>query len=323
MLDEAGQVEAELQLLVPKPYRILVVDDQAFIGRVIGLMLASADDLELHHCESATDALQMAYEIRPAVILQDLVMPRMDGLTLVRQYRAAECTKHIPVVVLSSNEEAKTKADAFAAGANDYLVKLPDKIELLARLRYHIRAYVKYLEAELLLRELRRVSSMDGLTGLANRRCFDETIDYEWKRSTREKTPVSLLMVDVDHFKAFNDHYGHQVGDHCLRKVAAAIAGSAMRAADLAARYGGEEFVVILANTDESGALKTARTILQSVCSLAVDHKQSSTANVVTVSIGVATMIPEHPSTPEILIRSADKALYRAKESGRNRVVGQ
>jgi len=321
MLDEIGQLEAELHVLVPRPWRILLVDDQLIIGEAVRRMLVDADDLELHYCKNANDALQMACDVHPAVILQDLVMPEVDGLTVVKQYRATEQTKHTPVIVLSSKEEAKIKAESFATGANDYLVKLPDKVELLARLRYHASAYVKHLEASLLLRELRRLSSMDGLTGLANRRSFDETLAYEWKRSTREKMPLSLLMIDVDHFKNFNDHYGHQAGDDCLKKVAEAMNTTVQRASDLAARYGGEEFVIILANTDNAGAVKVAGTVLQAIRNLNVEHGFSSVANVVTVSIGSATIVPDHSSNPEALIGSADQALYQAKESGRNRVT--
>ncbi len=321
MLDETGQIDAELDLLVPKPYRILLVDDQMIIGEAVRRMLIEADDLELHYCKNGNDALQMAAEIHPAVILQDLVMPEVDGLTLVKQYRASEHAKHTPVIVLSSKEEAKIKAESFATGANDYLVKLPDKVELLARLRYHAEAYVKHLQADLLLRELRRLSSMDGLTGLANRRCFDETLAYEWKRSTREKTPISLLMIDVDHFKDFNDHYGHQAGDDCLIKVAAALGDGVQRASDLAARYGGEEFTIILANTDEPGALKVAQAVLGSISDLNIEHAFSTAGSMVTVSIGTATMVPDHLSNPEALIGAADQALYQAKENGRNRVV--
>jgi len=320
-VEETERIESELQLLVPRPYRILLVDDQAFIGEVMRLMLAGADDLELHYCGNAAEASQMVVDIHPVVILQDLVMPGIDGFTLIGQYRACEIAKHIPVIVLSSHDEAKIKAESFARGANDYLVKLPDKVELLARLRYHANAYVKHLEAGLLLRELGRLSLMDGLTGLANRRCFDKTLAYEWKRSTREKSPISLLMIDVDHFKAFNDLYGHQAGDDCLQQVASMLDETTHRTSDLVARYGGEEFVIMLPNTDHDGALKVAEAIRSAIANMEICHASGCTTTV-TVSIGCETIIPQHLTDGGLLIGAADQALYQAKERGRNRVVG-
>ncbi|PIP02214.1 MAG: diguanylate cyclase response regulator [Zetaproteobacteria bacterium CG12_big_fil_rev_8_21_14_0_65_54_13] len=321
-VEETGRIEAELELLVPRPYRILLVDDQPFIAEVMRLMLAGADDLELHYCGNAAEASQMVVDIHPVVILQDLVMPDVDGLMLIGQYRAIENAKDIPVVVLSAHDEAKIKADSFARGADDYLVKLPDKVELLARLRYHAKAYVKHLEADLLLRELGRLSSLDGLTGLANRRCFDRRLAYEWKRLTREKSSISLLMIDVDHFKAFNDGYGHQAGDDCLQQVASMLNETIHRASDLAARYGGEEFVVMLPNTDLDGGLQVAEIIRRSIAGLEITHASGCISRV-TVSIGCASMTPRHLTDANSLVGAADQALYQAKERGRNRVVGQ
>jgi len=301
--------------------RVLLVDDQTIIHEAVRRMLSDAKDIELHYCGEGGDALRMASEIQPDVILQDLVMPDVDGLMLVKYYRANDKTRNTPIVVLSSRDEAKTKAEAFTAGANDYLVKLPDQIEMLARLRYHAKVHIALLERNAALEELKRVSITDGLTGLYNRRHFDDTLDSEWKRARREQQPLSLVMLDVDHFKKFNDNYGHQAGDDCLVQVANALQLPLRRPVDTAARYGGEEFITILPNTPGEGALVVAEKMRQAIAALNIPHEHSSAANHVTVSLGVATTMPTKDKNMEALIKSVDTALYEAKEAGRNRSI--
>jgi two-component system chemotaxis family response regulator WspR len=190
------------------------------------------------------------------------------GLSLVRQYRVYPVTKDVPIVVLSTKEEPLVKSEAFAAGANDYLVKLPDKIELLARIRYHSKAYRNQLQRDEAFRalrdsqqrlieaniELQRLNNVDALTGASNRKHFNEYIEIEWKRAARDQTSLGVLMIDVDDFKKFNDTYGHLVGDEALIKVAEAARKVSGRPADLTARCGGEEFVIVLPGTDLAGA---------------------------------------------------------------------
>jgi len=301
------------------PYRILLVDDQPMIYEALRRMLSGAKDLELHYCSEGVKALSMACEIQPNVILQDLVMPDVDGLMLVKFYQANDKTRDIPIVVLSSREDAQTKAEAFAGGAHDYLVKLPDQIELLARLHYHAKAYAAQLERNEALEKLRLIAVTDALTGLYNRRHFDESLAIEWKRAMRDKLPVSLIMLDVDHFKQFNDNYGHQAGDDCLELVAQSFKTTIHRPTDIAARYGGEEFIAILSNTDGEGAFGVAEKIRQGVLALNIQHEHSSAGNCVSISLGVATTIPTRGLQAEELLKCADQALYRAKEEGRNR----
>ena len=172
-------------------------------------------------------------------------------------------------------------------------------------------------------RELERLATLDGLTQLANRRLFDEYLEREWNRQRRDRQPLALILGDVDHFKQFNDTYGHQAGDDCLRAVARAMREQAHRPADLTARYGGEEFAVILPNTDTAGALHVANTIRQAVADLLIPHAHSSAADHVTLSLGVACLIPRDDSSPKQLIDAADNALYRAKSAGRNRCIGE
>lgn len=301
--------------------RIFLVDDQPIIHEALRRMLADADDLELHTCSDGGQALSLAGELQPDVILQDLVMPDVDGMMLVKYYRTNALTRDIPVVVLSSRDEACTKADAFAAGASDYLVKLPDRIELLARLRYHAGAHVALLERNAALEELKRISITDGLTGLYNRRYFDQMLEEEWRRARREQQSLSLVLLDIDHFKQFNDHYGHQAGDDCLRRVAAALQSSMHRAADRAARYGGEEFVAIFPNTPLQHAQGMAGHIRRSILDLNIPHAYSSVAEQVTASMGVACTVPNDDRGFKRLVGAADAALYQAKDRGRNCVI--
>ncbi|MBN2467098.1 MAG: diguanylate cyclase [Deltaproteobacteria bacterium] len=170
-------------------------------------------------------------------------------------------------------------------------------------------------------RKLQQLAIIDGLTQLANRRKFDESLELEWKRFLREKSPLSLIMCDVDCFKIYNDTYGHQLGDDCLRAVARVIQTNAKRPSDVATRYGGEEFAVILPNTDSRGASHVAETIRTGVEELKIDHTRSPVNRHVTLSLGVATMVPSRHSSPSALVKAADQALYSAKKCGRNRVV--
>src|SRR5690606_6945233 len=216
-------------------------------------------------CSDPYQALAVAQQIKPTVILQDLIMPGVDGLELLSQYRNAPGLHDVPIIVLSTKEDPLVKSAAFAAGANDYLVKLPDSIELVARIRYHSRSYLTLLQRDEAYRALRvsqqqlldsnlmlqRLMNSDGLTGLSNRRHFDEYLELEWRRAMREQQQLSLLMIDVDYFKAYNDSFGHLAGDEALRQVAEASRGSCSRPTDLPARYGGEEFALVLPNRSE------------------------------------------------------------------------
>jgi two-component system chemotaxis family response regulator WspR len=315
--------------------RILLVDDQMMIGEAVRRALVGEPDMEFHFCSNPQEALVKAQEIAPTVILQDIVMPGVKGLDLVRGYRADPATSRTPIIVLSTHEEPTVKRDAFAAGANDYLVKLPDRIELIARLRYHSLAYWSQIErdeaylalresqAQLLTanRELQRLTNVDGLTGLSNRRYFNEYIEAEWKRALRTPAPLSILMIDVDHFKQYNDTYGHLAGDEVLKQVAGAIKDGCKRSTDLAARYGGEEFAAILPVTPASDLPLLAENLRHAVESLGLAHPASSTGRFVTISIGGATVVPQTSQALAELIDAADKALYRAKHAGRNRAA--
>jgi two-component system chemotaxis family response regulator WspR len=317
------------------PAVVLLVDDQPMVGEALRRILSGHPGVTYHYCSDPARAIETAQKVKPTTILQDLVMPGVDGLTLVRQYREEASTKDVPIIVLSTKEEPAIKSASFAAGANDYLVKLPDGIELVARVRHHSKAYLNQLQRDEAYRALResqqklvetnaaleRLTNVDGLTGLSNRRFVDKYSEMEWKRAIREKTALSVLMIDVDHFKRYNDTYGHLSGDEVLKQVAAAIQKSCQRPADLPARFGGEEFMAILPATPLTGLLVVAENLRRAVEALNIAHSASSVGNFVSVSVGGATTHPEPgDGSFHALIESADKALYEAKQS-RNKAV--
>jgi two-component system chemotaxis family response regulator WspR len=314
---------------------VLLVDDQVMIAEAVRRALADEPGIDFHFCVDPTRAVATAEQIAPTVILQDLVMPSTDGLSLVRDYRSRPLVQNVPVIVLSTREEAKTKSDAFAAGANDYLVKLPDRIELIARIRYHSRAYMSQVQRDEAYRalresqrqlmeanlELQRLMNMDGLTGLNNRRRFDEYAQSEWRRAVRENIPLSVLIIDVDDFKRYNDTQGHLAGDQVLKSVATAIQSSCSRPADLSARFGGEEFAVVLPGTGAAGAKHVGERMLAAIDKLKIVHPASSTGATLSLSVGGASTGPMGSSSLLDFIMRADKALYEAKCLGKNRVV--
>lgn len=314
---------------------VLLIDDQVMVAEAIRRALSSEEDIKFHYCPDPQKAIRLAAEINATVILQDLVMPDIDGLMMVRYFRVNRATAKIPIIVLSTNEEAVVKSEAFQLGANDYLIKLPDKIELIARLRYHSQGYINQIERDeafLALEEsrlqlatinhtLQKLSSIDGLTGIANRRSFDETLKKEWLRAARYQQPIAMLMLDIDFFKRYNDHYGHQGGDECLKEVTRVLSIALHREADFLARYGGEEFSAILPDTSKEGATKVAERMRRAIKSLHLEHKSSKVSDMVTVSIGVSAVVPHKNIEAESIISAADQALYRAKAEGRDRVV--
>lgn len=324
-------------LNAPQDFRVIVllVDDQPIIGEAVRRALSAQPDMIFHYCDDPATALSVAGSIKPTVILQDLVMPGVDGLTLVRRYRADPATADIPIIVLSTKDDPSVKSEAFAAGANDYLVKLPDTIELIARLRHHSTTYLyrqQRDEAYRALREsqrqlvetnleLQRLTNVDGLTGLSNRRSLNEYLELQWKHAVREQSQFSILMIDVDNFKRYNDTYGHLAGDDVLKKIAGAIQATFRRPTDIAARFGGEEFIVLFSGTEAKATHTLGDALCKRVAGLRIAHSESPPLKRVTVSIGGASTIPQHGDSGLALIELADKALYEAKRLGRNRIV--
>jgi two-component system chemotaxis family response regulator WspR len=340
MDDKSKELLSDPTVLIRRAV-VLLVDDQAMVAEAIRRMLVDEPDIEFHYCSDPRAAIQAAISLNATIILQDLVMPEIDGMMLVRFYRANPASRDIPIIVLSSKDDPSIKSEAFSNGANDYLVKLPDKVELVARIRAHSRSYMAQAERDAAYqalrdlqrqlensnaqleesnRELHRLSSLDGLTGIANRRQFDKMLDQEWQRALRNCTELSLIMIDIDYFKLFNDTYGHQAGDDCLKTVALTLDRIVHRPSDVVARYGGEEFALVLPETDTLGAQRVAEKMRDTVTRLNIRHEASKVTNKISLSIGVATMNPRGSESPDMLLAAADDALYRAKHAGRNRI---
>ena len=322
-------------LMTPYSIMIVLVDDQPIIAEMLRRMLEEEDDIDFHYCMDGNDALNTILDIRPTLILQDLIMPGVDGLDLVKRYRSHDESREIPIIVLTAKDDPQTKAKAFAVGANDYVVKLPDKLELLARIRYHSQWYIHKLqrddayrslqESQRRLKELNlslmHLSTHDSLTDIPNRYHFDQEYSAEWRRTGREKQPLAIIMIDIDFFKKYNDEKGHQAGDECLINVADILQNALNRPGDMVARYGGEEFIALLPNTDTAGAEGIARRMQSELNAAHIPHPSPESLGHVTISVGVASMVPGMGDRPDALIQAADDALYQAKENGRNRIV--
>lgn len=295
---------------------ILLVDDDPVAVRVIGRVVS-----KLGRVRVATDgvtALKLAREKSPDLILLDADMPSMSGFDLCLALKAEPELTDVPVVFITGHGGPAFELQGFEVGAADFITKPISEPLLTARVKTQLR--IKRLTDE-----LKCLSSIDGLTSLANRRCFDETLKRECMRLQRNGGQgLGLLMIDIDHFKQFNDGYGHPAGDACLRSVAQALAGCCQRPGDLAARYGGEEFAVLLPDACAEGARHVAHRIIEAVLAMNIPHAYAATAPRVTISVGIAHM-PRGEALQEDdlmrLVSSADKGLYAAKQAGRNRAI--
>ncbi len=260
-------------------------------------------------------ALELAQaDPQPDLILLDVMMPGMDGYEVCAALKRNPQTAAIPVLFLSSRDEEHDEAHGLSLGAIDYIVKPIRPSIVQARVRNHI-------ELKRTRDMLERLTTQDHLTGISNRRRFDDYLEIEWHRALREQQPISLIAIDIDHFKAYNDHYGHPGGDHCLTEVAQTLSTCVTRLSDLVARCGGEEFASVLPGTPSAGAATLAEQMRLGVLERQLEHAGSTTHSHVTISLGVASMVPRNDETPQALIDLADAALYEAKGSGRNRFI--
>lgn len=307
--------------------KVLMVEDSKVAIKAISGFLEEVGVQPLI-AETGHAAIELYQRELPDIILLDIMLPDTDGFEVAKQVRKLQgkddWTAIIFLSVMSKDEDL---AKGIEAGGDDYLMKpvgrvvLQAKVAAMYRLVRMQRALVKLTEQlNLANHELHRVSMTDGLTGIANRRLFDELLVREWSRCARIQKPLSIVMLDVDHFKEFNDKYGHQAGDECLKVVAKEIAKAVPRGSDLAARYGGEEFVLILGETDAEGARMVANRIRQQVAGLKMVNEDSP-HKYVTVSCGISTVLPSDDKPVEKLVKAADNALYLAKRQGRNTVA--
>jgi diguanylate cyclase (GGDEF)-like protein len=262
-------------------------------------------------------------------------MPEMDGYQVCQSFKLDPELCDIPILFISALDDTFDKLKAFQVGGVDYITKPFQMEEVVARIETHLTIQrqkkrlqdeiAKRKQTELILQEANRklelLANLDGLTQIANRRRFDNYLALEWQRHQREQHSLTLVFIDIDYFKRYNDTYGHQGGDDCLMRVAQAIAKVPQRPTDLVARYGGEEFAVILSNTNLEGGMKVATAIQTQVLNLKVPHQSSDVSEYVTLSIGVASLVPTLELSLETLIANADEALYTAKSQGRNRAI--
>ncbi|WP_198321171.1 diguanylate cyclase domain-containing protein [Azohydromonas aeria] len=295
--------------------KILFVDDDTGMIQALSRILSEYPNRRF--ARSGHDALRRAAEEPPDLILLDAEMPDMSGFEVCKALKNDARFAATPIIFITSHDDPQVEASVFDLGAADFIAKPVNPAVVRARVDMQLRLRRMTAELEALARS-------DALTGLANRRVFDERLERECARTLRRGGPLSLLLVDVDHFKAYNDHYGHAAGDACLREVAAALRASVHRPDDLAARYGGEEFALLLPETDATGADTVAARVLDALAVRGLPHAASRSAAHVSASIGVACLRPEdevldRAAAAAALLEQADQALYAAKAAGRAR----
>ena len=290
--------------------RILIVDDA--MENIQILHQALQDEHDVLFALNGAKALDIAQHQLPDLILLDAVMPGMDGYTVCRLLRESPVTRDIPIIFVTALKTPEDETRALGAGAVDFITKPVNSAVVRARVRTQLTVK-RQSDA------LRALTLTDGLTGVSNRRAFDEALSNEWRRCGRAQVPIALIMVDIDCFKNYNDQYGHQAGDECLRQVSAAMRRAAARPQDVVARYGGEEFAVLLPHLDADDAEGVAKRLLEEIAQLGIEHSRSSAGPIVTVSMGIASLTPSERHEPGVLVKAADALLYEAKAAGRNR----
>jgi diguanylate cyclase (GGDEF)-like protein len=291
--------------------RLLLVDDQH--SNIQELYEIFRKNYEVFIATSGMQALELCLNNPPDLILLDIIMPGMDGLKVCRRLKAELRTKDIPIIFVTAQDNPEDETRGLDAGAVDFISKPFNHAVVRARVQTHL---MLKLQSDL----LRSMAFIDGLTGVANRRRFDDCLETEWRYCRRLGFPLALFMIDIDHFKKYNDSYGHLNGDACLQDVAATLKGQLRRPHDLVARYGGEEFACLLPGIDTEGALRKAEKMMLAIRQRCIPHATSETSPFVSISLGIAVMVPDHDQQPDRLVSLADARLYQAKLQGRNRI---
>ena len=291
--------------------KLLVVDDQRI--NILVLNELFRNDCEVFMATKGEQALQICRAQLPDLVLLDVQMDGIDGFEVCRRLKADAESRNIPVIFITAQGGEADEVRGLQLGAVDFIAKPINPVIVRARVQTHLTLK---LQSDL----LRSMALFDGLTGVPNRRKFDEQLVRDWRQSQREQTALSVILIDVDHFKRYNDHYGHQAGDAALQAVARVLDGTLKRPHDLLARYGGEEFVGVLPNTGLSEAVELAERMQTEVRALNLEHVGSPEAQVVTISLGVATVVARSDLAPQALVEAADQQLYAAKQAGRARV---
>ncbi|MFP4460584.1 MAG: diguanylate cyclase [Thermotogota bacterium] len=297
-----------------KKYRILIVDDERSNRKVLSELLSDEFDVVL--AKNAAQAFQrLNGEQIIDLVLLDIMLPDMDGYEILKRMKNNNDQKDIPVIFITVLDSTEDEEKAFHLGAVDFITKPfhPSIVKL------RVKNQIKLIEQKQMLEEM---AGIDGLTGIYNRRSFDTIYDKEWQKVIRYHEPLSLIMIDVDFFKNYNDFYGHGAGDFVLKEISKEIKYQIKRPEDMVARYGGEEFIVILPRTNKPGAMKKAEEIRKGVENLAIPHEKSDCADVVTISLGGVThQEGDNDNDPGVFLKKSDEMLYKAKSGGRNRVV--
>ena len=291
-------------------FTLLIVDDDKH-NRLLLTELFEGE-YKIIQAKNGLQALELARAHAPELILLDVLMPEMDGMAVIRALKRDDATRHIPVIFITALDSAADEELGLDLGAVDYIAKPFHPPIARVRVRNHLQIVHQR-------RLLEQIAALDGLTGIPNRRRFDEALAQEWSRCQRSGLPLSLIVADVDQFKQYNDTLGHAAGDRVLQDVAAALRQAARRPGDLAARYGGEEFVLLLPETDAPQAQQLADELLQRMAARKLPHPAASAAPCVTLSLGGITTIPASSVVAPDFFERADAALYQAKAQGRNR----
>lgn len=291
--------------------RILIIDDSAVQAEFLRSILK--EDYTVSTYQTAREGLQAAKDGGYSLILLDVIMPDMDGFTALRELKATELTKHIPVILLTSLADEQYEERGLLLGAVDYVAKPFSPVIIKARVNTHINLYHYQTE-------FKQQALVDDLTGVANRRCYEGASVAKWREAVRFGLPFSVCMFDIDKFKLYNDTFGHPAGDRVIAAVAKTVSSYFQRSTDLFARYGGEEFVAVFVGNDAQSAFEFLKTIRQAVEDLHIPHN-SPVCEWVTISVGGVSLIPTSEDDYGTFLRLADTMLYDAKRLGRNRVV--
>lgn len=292
---------------------ILIVDDDSSVVIALNQVLQSVG--RIRFAVAASQAMEMIADVRPDLILLDVELPDASGLDVCSTLKNNILTSNIPILFITSNIEVGFEEQVFDAGAADYIAKPLNPRVVAARVQTHL-AYHRALI------QLNKLAYTDSLSGLANRLAFDEQLDIELRRARRQYEPLSVVMIDIDEFKKYNDYFGHVAGDDCIRLIGNALSKITKRPADFAVRYGGEEFALILPNTNRDGCEKLIINMMDVIASLAIKHAPEALFPVVTVSVGYSTLELRSYDVSSIshfdIVTAADNALYQSKHDGRN-----
>lgn len=297
-----------------QPHRkqlVLIIDDQKTNLKILGDILRQDTDIML--AQSAEQGFRKAEAYQPDLILLDVLMPDISGFELIKKLKHNSQTSSIPVIFITALNDSSHEEQGLRLGACDYIYKPFHAAIVQARVRLHLQLARQR-------KMLEQLAHIDPLTGIANRRKYDQVLDQYWRSALRQHSTLSIVMLDIDHFKEYNDHYGHAAGDKVLHQIAHRLKDSLKRPNDFIARYGGEEFVLLLPESDDQGSRQLIEQCLQAVEDLQLPHDYSPVSNIVTLSAGGISCQPSLYQEPLDAIKQADAMLYQAKQCGKNRV---